>query len=317
MEVVYINEIDDIKEYGEISIAHGFFDGVHIAHQQLIKKSVEYAKQHQISSGIVTFNKKFVDVNCNKESYIKQLKLSSIERRLELFKFFEVDYVFVINFETFRDLSASEYINTIITPLGTKHFVMGKDNCFGKEGLGCSANITSFMKKQFSVDVVDLLEDSGEKISSSRIKQLILDGKITEANNMLNYYYRLNGVVTKGKQIGRTIGFPTANLKVENHMLFPKIGVYATLVKVKGKIYKAMTNIGYNPTIDFRKCINIETYIFDFSEEIYQKELELYFICEVREEKKFDSLDKLIERLKQDEVRIRKVLEDIDNNFII
>ncbi len=178
MEIVYLNDLNDIKNYGELAIAHGFFDGIHFGHQLLVKRAVKYAKEHGLKAGVVTFNKKFVDTNCDKERYIKQLRISSIERKAELLSHFGIDIMFVINFEIFRDYSAQEYINKIIAPIGTKYFVIGKDNRFGKNGMGSSENVVELAHGMFDVEIADLVNENNIKISTSSIKEEILNGNI-------------------------------------------------------------------------------------------------------------------------------------------
>ncbi len=316
MEVVYINSIEDIKNYGELSIAHGFFDGVHIAHQKLINEAKTFANEKCCLTGVVTFDKKKLYEN-NKQSFLSSLSISTLDRRLELFEFFGIDIVFVIKFDNFKHLSDIEYIKQIIIPIGTKNFVMGNDNCFGKGGMGNSTNIHQYASDCFSVNVVDLLIDCGDKVSSTNIKQYIMKEDISISNHMLGYYYSLNGGVVKGKQLGRQIGYPTANLKINDMVIIPQVSVYATLVKIDGVIYKSMTNVGYNPTTDFREELSVETHIFNFDENIYGKEIALYFISKIRSEKKFSSVEHLLQQLEKDGEKVLEVLENIDFKKVI
>lgn len=317
MELIYINNLEDIRKYGDISVAHGFFDGVHLAHQQLLKKTVEYARKHNMMSGVVTFNRKFNTTILDRDSYIKDLRLSSLHRKLELFAYFNIDIVFVINFNTFKDYDAREYIDSIIVPLGTKHFVMGSDNCFGKQCSGTRDNIEYYANKRFDVTVVNLIDDGSAKISTTAIKQHICNGDVELSSELLNYYYKLSGSIIKGKQLGRKIGFPTTNLCVKEHMIFPRVGVYATVVRIKNKLYNSMTNVGFNPTVDFIDSISIETNIFDFDEDIYNENIELFFIKRIRNEKRFASVDDLMEQIKSDKINVVKVLQNVDSDKLI
>lgn len=317
MEIVYINTIEDVKNYGDVSIAHGFFDGVHIAHQQLIKYAKSYALKHNVKTGIVTFDKKVDREELNRSKYISSLTISTIKRREQLFKYYGVDIVFVINFENFKNISAQEYIDLIIKKIGTVNFVMGIDNKFGHYGKGSSENIRELSNNSFNVEVVDLIKESGCKISSSEIKKYIMEDDIEISNKLLGYYYQIHGEVIDGKKIGRTIGFPTANLKISDMVIIPKISVYATIIKIDDKFYKSMTNVGFNPTVDFRDVLNVETHIFDFDEDIYGKEVYLYFVAKVRDEKKFSTVDKLLEQLNIDKKNVKDILSTVDLEKII
>lgn len=316
MEIVYINSIEDVRNYGELSIAHGFFDGVHIAHQKLISEAKAYAQKHGCLSAVVTFDKKKVYEN-NKESFLGSLAISTLERRMELFKHFDVDIVFIINFDKFKDLSDIDYINEIIIPLGTKNFVMGKDNTFGKDGSGNSENICEYANNLFSINVVELLRDCGTKISSTEIKTHLMEDDIAFSNQLLGYYYNLHGSVIKGKQLGRQIGYPTANLKVNDMVIIPQVSAYATLAKVDGKIYHSMTNVGYNPTTDFREELSVETHLFDFNENIYGKDISIYFVAKIRDEKKFSGVEELLQQLQKDSKKVVEVMEKIDFKKVI
>ncbi|MFV0425289.1 MAG: riboflavin biosynthesis protein RibF [Bacilli bacterium] len=316
MEIIYINSIEDVKNYGELSIAHGFFDGVHKAHQRLISRAKSFADKYSILTGVVTFDKKYVYEH-NKESFLKSLTISTLERRIELFEFFNIDIVFVINFDIFRSMSAQDYITKIISPIGTKNFVMGKDNFFGKDAIGNYQNIFEYANNDFEVDVVELVLENNVKISSSEIKNQIMNNNIENSNALLGYYYQIHGTVISGKQLGRTIGYPTTNLKVHDMVILPQVSAYATIVSIDNIFYESMTNIGYNPTTDFREDLSVETYIFDFDKEIYGKNVKLYFIAKIRDEEKFSNLNSLLKQLGRDEIKVREILDNIDLNMII
>ncbi len=317
MEVVYINTIEDIKSYGPVSIAHGFFDGVHRAHKALIDEAKKYALLNDCLTGVVTFNKRIDCTSCDKKAFLDSLKISTIERKIELFESYGVDIVFIINFDNFKDLSAKEYISSMIPMFGTLHFVMGKDNSFGAMAQGNYENIFDFAQNKFEITIVELIKDVNQKISSSEIKQHIMYDDIKVSNDLLGYYYQIHGTVVKGKQLGREIGFPTANLKISDMVIIPHINVYATMIKIDGKLYKSMTNIGYNPTVDFRDELSVETYIFDFDENIYGKEVYLYFVAKVRNERKFEKLDDLLQQLHADKTHVEELLRNVDLNKII
>ncbi len=316
MEIVVINSIEDIKHFGNLSVAHGFFDGVHKAHQSLILEAVSYAKENNLKSAVVTFDKKYVEGKTKLE-YLQHLRLSTLSRKTEILMHLGVEIMFILNFEAFKDLDANSYIKNIIERIGTKYFVMGKDNRFGASGFGNSDNIISMIDSSVKVAVIDLLCENCDKISTSIIKRMFSTHVIEDINAQLGYFYKLNGKVVRGHQVGRTIGFPTANMNVTDEMLIPKKGVYATIVKYNGVIYYAMTNVGYNPTVDFRKSLIVETHIFNFELEIYEEDIDLYFIKKIREEEKFENIDCLVEQIKKDQITTMQIHECVDLDKII
>ncbi len=316
MEVIHINSIADIKDYGPLAVAHGFFDGVHFGHQILINQANYYAKKYNWKSAVVTFNKKYVEGK-NAEEFISKLRLSTLERKIEILDYLGVDIMIVLNFEVFCNFSAKEYIDKVIVALGTKHFIMGKDNKFGYKARGNVDNILELSNDRFSVGIAGQALNEEGKISTSKLKEMIKTTNISEVNDSLMYYYKLNGEVVHGNQIGRNIGFPTANLLITDEMLIPRVGVYATIVKINGKLYNSMTNIGYNPTVDFRKRLNVETNIFDFNEDIYGMSIDIYFIKMIREEQKFANVNQLVEQLKSDVESVSKIHKAIETNWII
>ncbi|MFV0498694.1 MAG: riboflavin biosynthesis protein RibF [Bacilli bacterium] len=317
MEIVFIDRIEDIKNYGKLSVAHGFFDGLHKGHTELIKKAKDYAKANNLKTGVVTFDKKISYLVNNRDSFLNSLMLSTFDRKIKLIAYLGVDIIFVINFSNFKNMDAKTYIDTVIKRIGTNNFVMGEDNFFGKNGGGNCENIFNLVNGEFRIDVVKLIERNGIKISSSKIKDTLFNDNIEITNELLGYYYQVSGKVVLGKQFGRSIDYPTANIKVNKMIVLPKVGVYATIIKIDNNFYKSMTNIGFNPTVDYREDLSVETFIFDFNKNIYNKDIELYFVCRIRDEVLFNSIDDLIKQLHDDECKIRKCLESLDESKII
>ncbi len=303
MEVIFVNTVEDVHSFKDnLTVAHGFFDGVHIGHQELILKAREIANSSNTKLAVVTFNTKPSAKHlCHVDDYLQFILLTSMERKIERFEMLKVDYVFVVNFLEFNEVSAQDYIDKFLKEINTKHFVMGEDNRFGYRGEGNSKNIAKLINGKFSYSIIASKLKDGQKISSSTIRRAIASGRVKEANELLGYYYQIKGTVLRGKMIGRTIGFPTANIQVNNRVILPKIGAYATVLKYKGKEYLSMTNIGYNPTIkNGTPFITLETHVIGENLDLYDEVIELFFIERLRDEKKFSSVESLIEQLKND-----------------
>jgi riboflavin kinase/FMN adenylyltransferase len=278
----------------------GMFDGVHIGHQKVIHRCTELAKNGLLNSVVITFTN-------HPASYFQggfDIDLLTPENlKIKFIESLNVDILFLIPFDEFiANISANDFvIQILIEQLNCHSFVLGYDNRFGynREGSIHFVNekfhefIASY---EIEAEILDNLV-----ISSSQIKQFLIEGKIDLANQMLGRNYTVNGNVIKGKQLGRTINFPTANLQLKHeNQYLPSIGVYLTEIKLDDKIYFGLTNIGYRPTVDDAKKINIETFIFDFDKTIYGAEISLKFISKCREEIKFKNLESLKIQISKD-----------------
>ncbi|QOW11908.1 bifunctional riboflavin kinase/FAD synthetase [Kaistella flava (ex Peng et al. 2021)] len=275
------------------------FDGVHLGHQSIIKKLNTISEIKNLESAILTFwphPRKIFNPN-------DDLKLlNTIEEKKYLLQKNGLQHLFLKEFdEDFRNLTGEEFVKQILVEkLQVKHLIVGYDHTFGKNRSGDF----SLLKKMgpefgFEVEQVEAVSYKDLNISSTQIRKALSKGDILSANEMLGYNYSISGTVIHGKKIGRTIGYPTANIEVDALKLLPKKGAYIVDVFVKNQHYKGMLSIGTNPTVN-GKAISVEVYILDFNEDIYDQEISVNFREFLHEEIKFNGLEELMVRLDED-----------------
>ena len=304
MEIFNISKISEIeKEDIKRVAALGFFDGIHKAHQKIIGDAVNEAK-NGFKSIVITLD------NSPKEYFGKtsEESLTPYSKKNELLESLGVDEIYYLEFnERLQKLSAVEFIECILKQLNVEKVFCGFDYRFGNKGLGTPKLIE---ENGIEISVQKEQVINGEKISTTALKKFVRDGDFEKYKEYAGRYYSISGLVVKGRQLGRTINFPTANLQLSEKYLLPEInGVYITKIKVKDNIYKSITNIGYNPTVSNEQNKKfIETHILDFDEDIYDEEIEIYFYEFLRKEQKFESFNHLKEQLKLD----KKVCEEKD-----
>ena len=279
-------------------IAIGSFDGLHIGHMALIDKAMNLAKKNNSKSMVYTFRNHPLTV-INKE-FVPKLILDN-DSKIEILENKGIDVVCLEIFdEKFMTMSPEQFIKYIKAQFNVSGIIVGFNYRFGHRNSGNIETLKLLAKKyDFEVFVVDALTYDDEIVSSSRIRRLLLEGKIEMANDLLGYSFTVKGTVVHGKKLGRTLGFPTANLLINNSYIYPKNGVYYTNVIIDNDIYKGITNIGYNPTVQ-GEGLTIETNILNFNDEIYGKELSIRFISRIRDEFKFKTLDELIKQMVKD-----------------
>jgi len=288
----------------------GFFDGVHTGHHFLIDQLKKEAAVRGLKTMLITFGnhpRKVLN-----DSFQPQL-LTSAAEKMNLLQEMEVDRVEVLNFTLeMAQLTAREFIHEELSAKrGVKLLVVGHDHRFGHNREDGFPEYKRY-GSEVGMEVMQADRFSTEQqlhISSSTIRNLIKVGSIVEANTLLGYAYHFTGYVISGYQVGRKIGFPTANLRVEpQEKLIPGTGVYAVTVEVHDKTHMAMMNIGYRPTIDQLNQLSIEVHILDFEEDIYHQTLKVSFLYKIRDEQKFNSLDELIQQLQKDRSIVQKAL---------
>ncbi len=301
-------EINEIKEpFLNACVTIGNFDGVHSGHQQLFSRVVEKARKRGGTSIAITFDPHPLQILL--PGGIKLI--STCEQKIELIEMAGIDILLIVPFsEEYAKTTADHFVaDLLVKRLGTQELVIGYDYAFGK---GRSGNI-DFIKKQgkilgFSVDVVEAHYEQNQLVSSSRIRQLVIEGRMADARFLLGRYYQIRGTVQVGKQRGgKEVGFPTANLKLEEEDLVPKRGVYVTQVICDGKWYGGILNIGYNPTFGEEQLV-VETHIFDFNRDIYGRPIKLNLLKFLRSEKKFSGVKELSEQIVKDVVIAKEVL---------
>ena len=285
-------------------VTTGFFDGVHLGHRHVLETVVSSARERGEEAIVVTF---WPHPRTVLQQDAREFRLlTSIEEKKELLLACGIDRVEVLPFtRDFAAMKADEYLHFLRRRFGTTLVVMGYDNRIGSDHLtaaACAELPESVHRMDFSVLACAELPDyaHGGVVSSTQIRKALEEGRVEDANGMLGYEYELYGVVVAGNRLGRTIGFPTANMQLyEPLKLVPMNGVYAVEVEVMGQRYRGMCNIGFRPTVD-GKVRTIETHILDFDEDIYGLPLRLGFLSRIRDERKFPSLEALKEQLVKD-----------------
>lgn len=283
----------------EYYVALGSFDGLHKGHLSLIHKCIELAKETNSKSMVFTFSNHPRTV-INPSIKMKYL-MDNIEK-VDILKKEGIDKVVLRKFnKEFMELSPEGFIKRLCNDYNIKGIVVGFNYRFGYKNLGDTNLLRELsMKYNYKLEVIAPLLHNEDVVSSTRIRNALKDGEISEANKMLTRAYSLSGIVEHGRQIGRTIGFPTANLKFGEEKIIPNTGVYYTNVRWENNIYKGITSVGSNPTVNGKR-LTVETFILDFHQDIYDDEIVVYFIEKIRNEKRFDSIDCLKEQLKKDE----------------
>ena len=307
------HDLNQLPAFKNAVITTGAFDGVHIGHQEIISRMKQIALEMKGETVIVTFHPHPRKVISSIPGEIKQL--TSLEERIELLTQSGIDHLVVVNFDyAFSNLTADAYVKTFLFDHFHPHTILvGYDHRFGNGRNGNFELLQKFGNELgFKVEQIHEKIISDEIVSSTHIRNYILEHQIEKANALLGYPYLFDGFVVRGNQIGRTIGFPTANLHINNEeKIIPSNGVYA--VKVKGKclgdtIYNGMMNIGIRPTVDGQKKV-IEVHILDFDQDIYEQNLTVMVYEYIRGEVKFDGLEALKAQLAIDKITTAAILK--------
>ena len=278
----------------------GTFDGVHIGHQKILKRVVALAQEEDLVPTVLTLfpHPRMV---LQKDNSIKLL--NTIDERIQLLKNFGIEEVIVKEFtKEFANLSAKDYVEHILVDeLNTKQIVIGYDHHFGKNRSANIDDLKVFAKAfNFKVEEISAQEIEDVTVSSTKIRNALNNGHIEIANSYLGYNYFISGEVVKGKGIGRTLDYPTANIAIkESYKLIPRDGVYVVKSEIEGLTIYGMMNIGTNPTVD-GKTRSIEVHFFDFDKDIYGETLRIEFLHWLRSEQKFENLEALKKQLSND-----------------
>ena len=282
-------------------VATGFFDGVHIGHRHIIKQLVEAAAARGDESMVITFWPHPRNV-LQKEARSLRL-LTTLQEKKDILFNLGVNHVEVLPFtKDFSSMTTEEYLGMIKEKYGAKTILLGYDNRMGCDAEGADQVARIAMSLGLEVLREDMVpSQKGYAISSTKIRQSLEEGSVKEASEMLGYDYSLQGVVVAGNRLGRTIGFPTANMQLyEPLKLLPGNGVYFVRVETLDRNFYGMCNIGCRPTVSSGTFRTIETNIFGFDEDIYGLDIRLSFISKIRDEVRFDSLEDLKKQLEQD-----------------
>jgi len=311
MEVIYgLEKIDRKLEDSLITI--GTFDGIHIGHQKIINEVIKRSRQTGGNSTVLTFN--LHPLRMITPGSTPPL-LSSERHKMKLLDELGVARCVLIDFRrSFFSLAPENFVkDVLVDTLGVSELFLGNNYRFGKDRSG-DINLMEELADKYSFRLrrVKLVRIGGHVVSSSRIRSLLLQGKLKEASRFLGRPFSILGRVVKGSERGRLLGYPTANINV-HHDLVPLSGVYAVKMKLDDKFYKAIVNIGSRPTFAFdvkgSAEPTVEVHVFDFSESIYGREPEIIFIDKIRSEKKFTGKEELVRQIRIDEQKAKKIIE--------
>ncbi|SHH43840.1 bifunctional riboflavin kinase/FAD synthetase [Thermosipho atlanticus] len=279
----------------------GVFDGVHRGHVRILEELKNLAKKYHAASEIFTIIYPIEYYNGNFDGL-----LISLQERINLLEMYGT--VYTLDLLKIKNISPAKFFNFISKD--TKAIVVGEDFRFGKNAEGDISLLEKFCKDEnIELKVIKDITVDGKRISSTLIRKLIKSGQIKKANYLLGRPFSIHGKVYKDKQIGRKLGFPTANIRHEKDLINPKNGVYLCRVYVP-EVYYGLMNIGIRPTIEKTKTIKYEVYILDFSDDIYNNNIHVELLEFLREEKKFENITKLIAQMKNDVIIARKILEE-------
>ena len=289
----------------KVIYALGFFDGVHLGHQALLKACRHLAEQNGCKAGAVTFASHPEELVAGTRPKL----INTVEERQRLLLAHRITELLVLPFdEALRNMPWQDFLESLIQR-GAAGFVCGDDFRFGFRGEGTAEKLASFCRERgFLWAAVSTQMLDGMRISSTHIRALLEAGSVEEANRYLGHPHVLTGEVVTGRKLGRTLGVPTANLLIPEGVVCPKHGVYACKALVDGKEYLAVTNVGSRPTVGGHR-VTVEPWLLDFEGDLYGKSITLLFYAFLREEKKFDSLESLKTEIQENARQTRKIFE--------
>ncbi|WP_158730065.1 MULTISPECIES: bifunctional riboflavin kinase/FAD synthetase [unclassified Flavobacterium] len=296
------HSINDFLITKKTILTLGTFDGVHIGHKKILQKLTQNTPNDQYENVVLTFfpHPRMV---LHENSNIKLI--NTIQEKQELLEEIGIENLVIHPFdEAFSQLTAEEFVKTVLVEkFHIQKIIIGHDHRFGRNRTANIDNLIDFGKEYgFEVSQISVQELNEISVSSTKIRNAILNGDIQLANDYLGYSYFITGTVVKGKQLGRTIGFPTANLKIEEkYKLIPQNGVYLVQTIINSKAIQGMMNIGTNPTVGGQEQ-SIEIHLLDFEDDVYDQELKISILNRIRDEEKFSSLHLLQEQLQKDKI---------------
>jgi len=311
-ELKLFKNISDFKTDKKTIVTIGTFDGVHVGHEKILEKISQNALSENCESIVLTF---FPHPRTVLQAGTEMKQLNTIGEKTTLIKNASIDNLVIHPFDkAFSQLTAEDFVKQVLVDKFNIHkIIIGHDHRFGKNRTANIDDLISFGEKYgFEVEQISAEEIQEVAISSTKIRNALLEGNIKLANQYLGYTYTISGIVIKGNQLGRTIGFPTANIEIkEEYKLIPSNGVYIVKTLVEKQIVFGMMNIGTKPTVGGTSQ-SIEVYLFDFNDDIYSKIIEVSFLEKIRDEQKFESIELLKKQLSEDKL---KSLKFISENF--
>lgn len=305
--MIVIRQNEDTIEQGIVATI-GFFDGVHVGHRFLIKELQDWGKELNMPSAVITFPEHPRQVL---HSDYRPKLLDTFQEKMERLETTGIDYCIALDFTYELSLySAADFIRLLAEEYHVKGLLIGYDHRFGHDRSdGFEQYVEYGGQVGMEVRKASPYDEENIRVSSSEIRRLLQEGKVEMANTLLTYPYQLRGRIVSGYKVGRTIGFPTANIEVDSpYKLLPKVGVYAVRVELLGKRYKGMLYIGKRPTLQNGDNLTIEVNILGFSGNAYNDEITVSFVYALREDKTFESVEALREQLERDRQTVDKLL---------
>jgi riboflavin kinase/FMN adenylyltransferase len=306
----------DKSELPPFAMALGYFDGVHRGHQEVILEAKKQAEEKGLSSAVMTFNPHPSVVLGKKEKHVQYI--TPMAEKIKIFEEMGIDYLFIVHFTTeFANLFPQEFIDQYVIGLNVKHIVAGFDFTYGRMGKGTMETLPFHSREQFSYSIVPKYTNGAEKVSSTRIRQLLREGKTEELPPLLGRFFSTSGKVIHGEKRGRTIGFPTANIEVNDEYVMPPQGVYAVKMEIDRVMYQGVCNVGYKPTFNKDTLkISIEVHLFDFNQDIYGKEVTIEWHLYLRKEQKFSGIEELVTQIEKDKQNAISYFKKESTNFL-
>lgn len=292
-----IDKLEEIKE--SFSLVIGNFDGVHVGHQEILKKFTSESSKSNLKTCILTFNPHpLLVIDKDRKDFL----LQSYKEKKQKLSTFEIDYYYEVDFcDDVSHLDGESFFKKfVLVNQNLKKVFPGHDFCLGANRSFDLNDLKDLLNREMiQVETLGVVKKNDFRVSSSQIREFLKEGRISEVNKLLGENYSLSGEVIHGLKNGRKINFPTINLSYDYLKLTPKSGVYKTNVEWKGKVYKALTNIGNKPTVG-NHPISVETYLLNFDSDIYDEKVKIDFIDFIRDEKKFKSFEELKEQISKD-----------------
>lgn len=310
MEVIHLTEPPEKNHHEQMVLALGYFDGVHIGHQKVIQTAVDIAREKGMKAGVMTFHP-------HPSVVLKQMSkrddyLTPPAEKAALIKELGVDVLYFVKFDKeLSGLSPQDFIDEYIIGLNVKHVVAGFDFTYGRMAKGNMETIQDHSRNMFTVTTISKITVNGEKVSTTKIRELVKNGDIAEAGKLLGRPYRTRGMVVHGdKRGGSVLGFPTANVKTHDPYVYPDIGIYIVRMVLEDGTYNGGGYIGTRPTFyENERNPVIEIHLFDFDQNIYGESCTIEWIDRIRGDMKFDHIDDLIAQMKRDFDQARAYFE--------
>ncbi|RKN86474.1 bifunctional riboflavin kinase/FAD synthetase [Paenibacillus ginsengarvi] len=294
-----------LPQSGQV-LAIGDFDGLHLGHREVVRRAVETARKLHLPAAIMTFHPHPREV-LGQDKYVRHI--TPLKEKLALFEQAGIDVAYVVGFDLpFSQISPSQFVDEVLVPLRVNTVVVGFDYRFGHKGAGDADSLCELAAGRFAVEVIRPYRMDDEKVSSTLIRGLLECGDVGKVSQLLGRYYRMSGTVVHGAARGRQIGFPTANIELDELYVVPANGVYAVRLEVGGGHYEGVMNIGTKPTFDGNPAHrSLEAHLFDFHSSIYGERVAVELIAYIRPEQKFASIDELVAQIGRDVVTAKEL----------